>query len=58
MVNEDPNQQDHDGTPSQTSALQEHPDFSVHPSVSAHPSVSHSYTSLQTLVSQVLKRSE
>ena len=40
MVNEDPNQQDHDGTPSQTSALQEHPNFSVHPSVSAHPSVS------------------
>ncbi|XP_019824828.2 choline/ethanolamine transporter FLVCR2 isoform X1 [Bos indicus] len=40
MVNEDPNQQDHDGTPSQTSALQEHPNFSVHPSVSMHPSVS------------------
>ena len=40
MVNEDPNQQDHDGTPSQTSALQEHPNFSAHPSVSIHPSVS------------------
>ncbi|XP_007184549.1 feline leukemia virus subgroup C receptor-related protein 2 isoform X2 [Balaenoptera acutorostrata] len=40
MVNEEPNQQERDGSASQTSALGENPSLSAHPSVSARPSVS------------------
>lgn len=52
MVNEDPNQQEQNGTPAQDPALRvdhsasghqsvsTHPSVSMHPSVSAHPSVS------------------
>lgn len=40
MVNEDPSQQEHDGTPAQEPALRADPSASIHPSVSVHPSVS------------------